>query len=768
MFKYKDINIKMKMILISIISLLIVVVIIGGISVEEAKKALMKNNYDSLTFSRDNKTQQIENLFNRMVNDIEVLSSSKTVDQLVYDLTSLYSQMDIDTKDKFPINDSMVKDTISSSENFFQSYIKKYNYNDIYLIDVQSGQIYYTAKKNADFGENLKSGKLNNSLLADVWKKTIENNATTFVDMKPYEINDNKPVMFLGTPVYENGYKEDGIKAVLVFQIGNNDINKIMNFRKGYGQTQEDYLVGNDYLMRSDSFLSPKTHSINSSFSSPQKNSIKTNATINAFKNQTNTEIIKGYDNYNVLCAYSPINISKDITWAIVSEISEDEVLITPHSLRTEIIIVSFIVLLSLSLFVYFIINKNIISPLNNFQEGLLNFFKYLNREKDDVSLLNIVSKDEIGVMSKIINENILKIKDNIEEEKELIKSTIFVLKEFEQGDLSQRVTKKSSNSSLNELTNLLNQMGINLEMNINNILNILEQYSNYNYLNKINTNNSKKHLLQLSEGINYLGDSITQMLIENKKNGLVLDSNSDILIKNVNLLNNNLNNSAASLEETAAAVEQITSNITSNTLSVKNMFEYTEILTNSVNEGKNLSLKTDLAIDIMNEQILTINNSIDMIEQISFQTNILSLNAAVEAATAGEAGRGFAVVAAEVRNLASRSAETTRKIKELVSIAILKANDGKEIAKEMIAGYNTVDENISKTIELISQVNFSSNEQQKGIEQINDAINLLDQKTQENAAISNKTYDVAIQTDKLAKLIVQKTNEKEFNGKDI
>lgn len=765
---YKDISIKMKMILISIISLLIVVIIIGGISVEEAKKALMKNNYDSLTFSRDNKTQQIKNLFNGMVNDIEVLSNSKTVDQLVYDLTSLYDQIDIDTKNKFPITDSMVKDTISSSENFFQNYIKKYNYSDVYLIDAKTGHIFYTAKKNADFGENLKFGELNNSLLADVWKKTIENNETTFVDMKPYEINDNKPIMFLGTPVYENGYKEDGIKAVLVFQIGNSDINKIMNFRKGYGQTQEDYLVGNDHLMRSDSFLSPKTYSINASFSSPKNNAIKTDATINAFKNQTNTEIIKGYNNNNVLCAYSPINISKDITWAIVSEISEEEVLITPHSLRTKIIMVSIIVLLSLSLFVYFIINKNIISPLNNFQEGLLNFFKYLNREKDDVSLLNIVSKDEIGAMSKIINENILKIKDNIEEEKELIKSTIFVLKEFEQGDLSQRVTQKSSNSSLNELTNLLNQMGINLETNINNILNVLEEYSNYNYLNKINTNNSKKHLLQLSEGINYLGDSITQMLIENKKNGLVLDFNSDTLIENVNILNSNLNNSAASLEETAAAVEQITSNITSNTVSVKNMFEYTEILTTSINEGKNLSLKTDLAIDTINQQIITINNSIDMIEQISFQTNILSLNAAVEAATAGESGKGFAVVAAEVRNLASRSAETTKKIKELVSIAILKANDGKQIAKEMIDGYNTVDENIIKTIELISQVNLSSNEQQKGIEQINDAINLLDHKTQENASISNKTYDIAIQTDKLAKLIVQKTNEKEFNGKDI
>lgn len=762
-----NMNIKMKMILISIISLLIVVAIIGFISVQEAKEALMKNNYDSLTFSRDNKSQQIENLFKRMSSDIKVLSNSKVVDQLVYDLTSLYSQIDIDVKDKFPINDSMVKDTIASSERFFTNYIKEYQYGDIYLIDAKSGQIFYSVKKGSDYGENLKYGKLKDSSLAKIWGKAMKEEETTFIDMKLYEPNNNLPVMFLATPIYENGYKDDGVKAVLVFQIGNIDINKIMNFRKDYGETQEDYLVGHDYLMRSDSFLNPKTHSVESSFSSPKNNTIKTNATTNVFKNQTNTEIIKGYNDNNILSAYSPIHISKDITWAIVSEISEDEVLYTPYLLRNKIIIISIILLLSISFFVYLMINKNIVKPLSDFQEGLLNFFKYLNKENPEVNLLINSSNDEIGDMSKVINENILKIKNNIEEDNKVIDSTILVLKEFEQGDLSQRVQLKSSNFSLNELTNLLNQMGINLEKNINNVLDILDEYSNYKYINKISTNTSKKHLLKLAEGINYLGDSITQMLIENKKNGLTLDSSSDILIENVNILNNNLNNSAASLEETAAALEEITSNITSNTTNIKDMFEYTEILTNSVNKGKKLSQKTDLAIDTINEQINTINNSIDMIEQISFQTNILSLNAAVEAATAGEAGRGFAVVAQEVRNLASRSTETTKRIKELVSIAILKANDGKEIAKEMIDGYNIVDENISKTVELISQVNLSSKEQQKGIEQINDAINLLDHKTQENAVISNKTYDIAIGTDTLAKLIVQKTNEKEFNGKD-
>ncbi|MDN5106114.1 methyl-accepting chemotaxis protein, partial [Aliarcobacter butzleri] len=328
-----------------------------------------------------------------------------------------------------------------------------------------------------------------------------------------------------------------------------------------------------------------------------------------------------------------------------------------------------------------------------------------LNRESSTVELINLDTKDEFGQMSKIVNENIVKTQKGIEEDRKLIDETISVLGEFEQGDLCQRLNLNVSNPALTQLKNVLNKMADNLENNIENVLNILEQYSNYNYLNKISTKNLKEHLLKLASGVNNLGDSITQMLVENKTNGLTLDKSSNMLLVNVDKLNLSSNEAAASLEETAAALEEITSNIRNNTESIAQMSKLSSNVTTSANQGEKLANETTVAMDEINNQVRLINEAIGVIDNIAFQTNILSLNAAVEAATAGEAGKGFAVVAQEVRNLASRSAEAAREIKTIVENATIKANEGKEIASNMIEGYKHLNQNISQTINLISDI---------------------------------------------------------------
>ncbi|WP_108062470.1 methyl-accepting chemotaxis protein [Poseidonibacter lekithochrous] len=435
-----------------------------------------------------------------------------------------------------------------------------------------------------------------------------------------------------------------------------------------------------------------------------------------------------------------------------------DETLYTLYTL----IIVGFI----LSLVIILSVISSIKKPLDEFQSGLLNFFKYLNKETSDVKLIEINSKDELGEMAIAVNNGISTIKEGIEQDRVLVDSTISCATQAQKGLLNARIEGSSSNPSLNELKDVINDMLCSIEDNIKSAMDVLSTYTQYDYRSKIDTSTMDGDLKALCEDVNSLGTAITSMLIENKKIGLTLSSNSENLSNNVESLTESANNQAASLEETAAAIEEITSNMQNSSQNIAKMTSFANEVSSSVSIGQDLASKTASSMDEINEQTQAIADSITVIDQIAFQTNILSLNAAVEAATAGEAGKGFAVVAQEVRNLASRSAEAAKEIKELVESATEKANGGKAISNNMIEGYEKLNSNIHNTLELINDVSGSSKEQFDAMAQINDTVNNLDRVTQQNALSAGEANKVAREVNSIAVKVVEHTDEKEFEGK--
>ncbi|OCL97392.1 methyl-accepting chemotaxis protein [Arcobacter porcinus] len=439
------------------------------------------------------------------------------------------------------------------------------------------------------------------------------------------------------------------------------------------------------------------------------------------------------------------------------------------YSLTMNLLIVG---ALSMIIFILFsiLLSNSITKSLNNFKSGLLSFFNFLNRKSDDVETLDDSSKDEFGEMAKLINDNIEIVQDTLEKDHELIDEAKAVMIRVRNGWYSQTIDKNTPNRSLNEFKDELNSMISNTKERFEHINDILNSYSNYDYrpILELGKDDEQGGVLEkMITGINTLQNAIVSMLKDSLKRGVSLEESSKTLIENVNSLNQSSNEAAASLEETAAALEEITSTVISNSNNVIQMSGYSNEVSNSAKKGQEMARNTANAMDEITNQVNNINEAISVIDNIAFQTNILSLNAAVEAATAGEAGKGFAVVAGEVRNLANRSAEAAREIKDIVGIANSKAQEGKNISDLMIKDYEGLLSNIEKSLEMINEISNASKEQQSGISQINDAVTMLDQKTQQNAVIASKTQSIANQTDGISKNIVEDVIAKRFIGKD-
>jgi methyl-accepting chemotaxis protein len=612
-------NLKHKLLITFLSIALIPTIAVGLIASYISSSALEKQAFSQLISVREIKKSQVEDYFAERKGDIEILAATL---QKTLDFSSI----------------NALKTSADNQHDFFEKFINTYGYYDFFIID-NTGDIFYTVTKEADYQTNLLTGAYNHSGLGTLYKKVSQGSKFAMSDFSRYAPSNNEPAGFIALPFFS----ENGTPIVIALQLSIDKINTLMQQRAGMGDTGESYLVGSDLLMRSDSFLDPEGHSVIASFAGNVKNNgVNTEAAQLAVAGKTGTKIIIDYNGNPVLSAYTAINVN-GIEWALLSEIDVAEAFEPMYEMYWNIAyVITFCLFVIVG--VALLTSKSIIRPLGG-------------------------EPNEMQRISETIAD----------------------------GDLMITFNDHDNHSSV------------------------------YGAMQRMTS-----HLRTIISEIIHDSNNLTNVAMETS--ALSLQSSTSLLDQK-----SNIEQVATAVEEMSMSINEVAQNAASVAHSAQSASTFSGLANDKISESisglSNLGIEIDQASKIIQDlknDSNEIGSVLEVIRGIAEQTNLLALNAAIEAARAGEQGRGFAVVADEVRTLASKTQESTKNIEMMIEKLQKASNDA---VQAMIVSRDVCQTSINNTRDVAEVVTTMNSE----IASISEMSELIAAAVEEQSCVSTE-----------------------------